>query len=54
MLQLERLWLMQRLTSLNLLIQNVIISIYLLCMGGHSLISDQEDESIWKILAMQS
>ena len=27
---------------------------YLLCMGGLSLIiSDQEDESIWKILAME-
>ena len=37
------------------LIQNVIISIYLLCMGGLSLISsDQEDESIWKILAMEN
>ena len=46
---------MQRLfTSLSLLIQNVIISIYLLCMGGLSLIiSDQEDKSILKILAMQ-
>ena len=28
----------------------VIISVYLLCVGGLSLIiSDQEDESIWKI-----
>ena len=35
--------------------QNVIISIYLLCVGGLSLItSDQEDESIWKILAMEN
>ena len=33
----------------------MIISIYLLCLGGHSLIiSDQEDESIWKILAMEN
>ena len=39
----------------NLLIQNVTISIYWLCMGGLSLItSDQEDESIWKILAMEN
>ena len=46
---------MQRLfISLSLLIQNVIISVYLLCMGGLSpLISNQEDKSIWKILAVQ-
>ena len=32
------------------LIQNVIISVHLLCVGDLSLItSDQEDESIWKI-----
>ena len=37
--------------KLRLLIQNMIISVYLLCVGGHSLIiSDQEDESIWTIL----
>ena len=35
--------------------QNVIISIDLLAMGGSSIfISDQEDESIWKILAMEN
>ena len=47
---------MQRLiTSLKLLIQNVMISIYLLCVGGCLLIIiDQEDESIWKILAMEN
>ena len=47
---------MQRLiTSLRLLIQNVIISICLLYMVGCSLIIiDQEDESIWKILAMEN
>ena len=39
----------------RLITQNVIISIYLLCMGSLSLISsDQEDESIWKILAMEN
>ena len=39
----------------NLLIQNVIISVYLLCVGGLSLItSDHKDESIWKILAMEN
>ena len=33
----------------SFLMQNLIISIYLLCMGSVSLIiSDQEDESIWK------
>ena len=32
----------------------MVISVYLMCMGGLSLIiSDQEDESIWKILAME-
>ena len=32
----------------------MIFAIYLLYVGDHSLIScDQEDESIWKILAMQ-
>ena len=37
----------------SLLIQNVIISIYLLCVGGLSLITiDQEDESIWKIVGV--
>ena len=31
------------------------ISVYSLCMGRHSLIiSDQEDEGIWKILAMEN
>ena len=35
--------------------QIMIFSIYLLCLGGLSLItSDQEDESIWKILAMEN
>ena len=38
-----------------MLVQNVIISISLLCVGGFSLItSDQEDESIWKNLAMEN
>ena len=41
-----------------MLIQNVTISVYLLCIGRLSLIiSDEEDESIiidWNILAMQS
>ena len=44
---------MQRL--ITLLIQNEIISIYLLWMGDLSLItSDHEKESIWKILAMEN
>ena len=35
--------------GLCLLIQNVIITVYLLCMGGFSLIiSDQEDEAFGK------
>ena len=30
-----------------MLLQNVTIAVYLLCMGGHSLIiTDQEDESV--------
>ena len=49
------------LVSINILVahefknsKNVIISIYLLYVGGLSLIiSDQEDESIWKILVME-
>ena len=42
-------------SSYSLLIQNVTISAYLLCVGEHLLIiSDQEDESIWKILAMEN
>ena len=48
---------MQRLiiTFKVLLIQNVIISIHLLCVDGLLLIiSHQEDESIWKILAMEN
>ena len=41
--------------NFSLLIQNVIISVCLLCVGGLSLItSDQEDESIWKILAVEN
>ena len=39
----------------SLLIESVIISVYLLCMGILSLIiGDQEDESIWKILAVEN
>ena len=35
--------------------QTMVIYIYSLCMGGRSLIiSDQEDENIWKILAMEN
>ena len=38
-----------------LLIQNVIISIYLLCVDGVLLIiSDHEDKTIWKILVMEN
>ena len=44
---------MQRLISS--LIQNVIISSFLLCVGGLSQnTSDQENESIWKILAIEN
>ena len=40
----------KRVTSMTFSIQNVIFSIYSLCLGGHSLIvSDQEYESIWKM-----
>ena len=38
-----------------LLIQNVIISVYLLCVDGFLLIiSDHEDKTIWKILVMEN
>ena len=39
----------------NLLIQNVIVSVYLLCVDDLSLIiTYQEDESIWKILEIEN
>ena len=56
LLKLEKLWFIQRLiTSLRFVTQNVTISVYLLFVGRQSLtISVQEDESIWKILAMEN
>ena len=48
-------WLSIVQVNLFLRTQNVIISVYLLCVDGVILIiSDHEDKTIWKILVMEN